>query len=90
MAIALHQQGIRISVVNPRPVRNLAKVLSQIAKTDAIDARLIAKYGEVVQPPATVFASSAERELKTWVTRRLQLIEMASSEKNRRKQSRTD
>lgn len=86
MAIALHQQGIRISVVNPRPVRNLAKALSQIAKTDAIDAQLIAKYGEVIQPAATVFASSADRELKTWVTRRLQLVEMASSEKNRRKQ----
>lgn len=86
MAIALHQQGIRISVVNPRPVRNLAKAMSQIAKTDAIDARIIAKYGEVVQPPATVFASRAEQELKTWVTRRLQLVEMASSEKNRRKQ----
>ena len=74
MAIALHQQGIRISVVNPRPVRNLAKALSQIAKTDAIDAQLIAKYGEVIQPAATVFASSADRELKTWVTRRLQLV----------------
>lgn len=84
MALKLHQQGIRVSVVNPRPVRDLARALSKLAKTDPIDAYVIAKYGEVTEPAATVFASEAESELKRWVTRRQQLVEILSAEKNRR------
>ena len=84
MALRLHQHGIRVSVVNPRPVRDLARALSKLAKTDPIDAYVIAKYGEVTEPAATVFASAAESELKQWVTRRQQLVEILSAEKNRR------
>lgn len=84
MAVTLHQRGVRVSVVNPRPVRDLAKALSKLAKTDPIDAYVIAKYGEVTEPAATVFASEAERELKQWVHRRQQLVEILSAEKNRR------
>lgn len=86
MALALHQQAIRVSVVNPRPVRDLAKGFGELAKTDAIDARMIAKYGATVEPKATVFATEIERELKSWLTRRQQLVEMMSMEKNRRHQ----
>lgn len=85
MAIAFHQAGLRVSVVNPRPVRDLAKGMGKLAKTDAIDARMIATYGAVTQPAATVFASEAAAELKARVTRRQQLVEMLSAEKNRRK-----
>ena len=88
MALSLAQQGIRVSIVNPRPVRDLAKGLGQLAKTDAIDARMIAKYGAVVEPEVTHFAHAAERELKAWLTRRQQLVEMLSAEKNRRHQTR--
>lgn len=84
MALSLHQLGFRVSVVNPRPVRDLARALSKMAKTDPIDAYVIAKYGDVKKPAATVFASEAESQLKQWVTRRQQLVEMLSSEKNRR------
>lgn len=87
MAIALHSQGYPVSVVNPRPVRDLAKGLGKVAKTDKIDARMIATYGEIVQPDATVFASETEQEMKAWLQRRQQLIEMMSAEKNRRHQS---
>lgn len=84
LALALNRRGLRVSVVNPRPVRDLAKALSKLAKTDPIDAYVIARYGEVTEPAATVFASEAENELKQWVTRRQQLVEILSAEKNRR------
>ena len=84
MAQRLNDAGIRVSVVNPRPVRDLARALSKLAKTDPIDAYVIAKYGEVAEPAATVFASKIAKELKGWVTRRQQLVEIISSEKNRR------
>lgn len=84
MALRLHQLGVRVSIVNPRPVRDLAKALSKLAKTDPIDAYVIAKYGAVIEPAATVFASEAESELKQWVSRRQQLVEIVSAEKNRR------
>lgn len=86
MALSLHQQGFRISVVNPRPVRDFAKAMDKLAKTDAIDAQVIAHYGEVRVPKATTFASQADSDLKSWVNRRQQLVEMLSAEKNRRKQ----
>ncbi len=84
MARELHTIGIRISIVNPRPVRDLAKALGTLAKTDALDAQMLSKYGEVVQPAATVFANENEVEMKGWVRRRQQLVEMLSAEKNRR------
>jgi transposase len=87
MASSLAKQDIRVSIANPRPVRDLAKGLGQLAKTDAIDARMIAKYGEVVKPEATHFAHETEQELKAWLTRRQQLVEMLSAEKNRRHQT---
>ena len=86
MAYCLHQKGLRVSVVNPRPVRDLAKGLNKLAKTDAIDAWAIAQYGLIVQPAATVFASALEQDLKSLVTRRTQLVEIMSAEKNRAKQ----
>lgn len=88
MALALSQQGFRVSVVNPRPVRDFAKAMDKLAKTDAIDAQVIAHYGKVRVPKATTFASQMESELKSWVTRRQQLVEMLSAEKNRRQQVR--
>ena len=84
MALRLHQLGLRVSVVNPRPVRDLARALSKLAKTDPIDAYVIAKYGDVTEPVATVFVSEAQSELKQWVSRRQQLVEILSAEKNRR------
>jgi transposase len=83
MARRLQQLGIHISVVNPRPVRDLARALSKLAKTDPIDAYVIAKYGEVTAPEPTVFASALEEELKQWVARRQQIVEILSAEKNR-------
>lgn len=88
MAQAIDQVQVPVSIVNPRAVRDLAKGLGQLAKTDAIDARIIARYGEVVKPPATVFASESSQALKHWIARRAQLTEIVAAEKTRRKQTR--
>lgn len=88
MALQLHQAGLPVSIVNPRPVRDLAKGLGKLAKTDTLDAEMIAQYGAITQPEATVFAAAHEEELKGWVTRRQQLVEILTAEKNRRHQLR--
>ncbi|MEO0769856.1 MAG: IS110 family transposase [Cyanobacteria bacterium J06649_4] len=88
MACAIDEAGVAVSIVNPRAVRDLAKGLGMLAKTDAIDARVIARYGEVVEPPRTVFASESSQALKAWIGRRRQLSEMLAAEKTRRKQAR--
>ncbi|MEM7769239.1 MAG: IS110 family transposase [Cyanobacteria bacterium P01_A01_bin.37] len=84
MARTLDASGVRMSVVNPRPVRDIAKGLGTLAKTDALDAQMIARYGEIVEPAQTVFASEVDEELKAHITRRQQLVEMMTAEKNRR------
>lgn len=86
MATTLAAHGCRVSVVNPRQVRDFAKASGILAKTDAIDARVIARFGRLLQPPATVFASEAAQQLQDWLRRRSHLVEILSGEKNRRQQ----
>jgi transposase len=86
VATTLDAHGCRVSVVNPRPVRDFAKASGILAKTDAIDAKVIACFGRLLQPSATVFASEAAQQLQDWVRRRSQLVEMLSGEKNRLQQ----
>ena len=86
VATTLAAHGCRMSVVNPRQVRDFAKASGILAKTDALDARVIARFGRLLQPPATVFASEAAQQLQDWVRRRQQLVEMLSGEKNRLQQ----
>jgi transposase len=86
VATTLAAHGCRVSVVNPRQVRDFAKASGILAKTDAIDARVIARFGSLLQPPATVFASESAQQLQDWVRRRQQLVEMLSGEKNRLQQ----
>ena len=86
MASTLAAYGCRVSVVNPRQVRDFAKASGILAKTDALDAQVIARFGCLLQPPATVFASESAQQLQDWVRRRQQLVEMLSGEKNRLQQ----
>ena len=86
MALQIHHSGMTVSIVNPRPVRDLARGLGKLAKTDTLDAEMIARYGAITEPAATVFASASEEELKHWITRRKQLVEALTAEKNRRNQ----
>lgn len=86
MTTTLAAHGCRVSVVNPRQVRDFAKASGILAKTDALDAQVIARFGGLLRPPATVFASESAQQLQDWVRRRQQLVEMLSGEKNRLQQ----
>ena len=74
-----------IVVVNPRQVRNYAKALGKLAKTDMIDARVIAEFAHNVKPDVRPLPDDHSMALKAIVLRRRQLIEMLVSEQNRLK-----
>jgi transposase len=80
---ALLAAGLPATVVNPRQVRDFARATGQLAKTDAIDARVLAHFGEAVRPELRPLPDEATRELAALVARRRQLIEMLTAEKNR-------
>lgn len=75
--------GLPIAVVNPTRVRALAKATGKLAKTDVIDARLIAEYAFKIQPPVLAPKEDREIRLEELVTRREQLVEMCVAEQNR-------
>lgn len=66
----LHQHNIAVAVVNPRRVRAFAARIGKGAKTDPIDPRVIAYYGQVVQPAVQVFRSEDEKKLQSVIDRR--------------------
>jgi transposase len=82
----LTEAGIAASPVNPRQIRNFAKAKGVLAKTDTIDAQVIAQYASVMQPQAQAFPDT--QELKEMIARRSQIIEMLTAEKNRLKTAR--
>lgn len=75
--------GLPVVVVNPTRVRRLAEALGIIAKTDAIDAYVIARFAAIVRPPVREPQSAEQQHLNALVTRRRQLLEMRTAEKNR-------
>jgi len=80
---ALAAAGLRTVVVNPRQVRQFAGATGRLAKTDAIDAQVLAQFGEAVRPEIRPLPGATTRELSALVNRRRQLIEMLTAEKNR-------
>lgn len=72
-----------VVVVNPTRVRNFARAKGQLAKTDKIDARMIAAFAEAIRPDVRTLADEDQQLIKALVTRRRQLIEMQTAEKNR-------
>jgi transposase len=74
-----------IVVVNPRQVRQFAQAIGRLAKTDAIDAHLLAHFGEAIRPEIRPLPDAAQRELEALVTRRRQLVDMRSAEQKRKK-----
>ena len=81
---ALMQAGLRVAVVNPRQVRSFARAVGKLAKTDPIDAQILAHFAEAVQPPVRLIADQQLTEIGQLVTRRRQLVEMMIAEQNRR------
>lgn len=81
---ALQAAGLPVVVINPRQVRDFAKALGQLAKTDRLDARVLAHFAAVIKPPLRPIKSAEELELAALLGRRTQLVEMLTAEKNRR------
>src|SRR5512137_1462554 len=75
--------GLPVAVVNPTRVRRFAQALGQVAKTDRIDARMIAHFASVARPPCHTLQSEEEQNLAGLIDRRRQVIVMLSAEKNR-------
>jgi transposase len=87
---ALHAVSLPVVVVNPRQVRDFAKALGQLAKTDRLDARVLAHFAAAIKPPLRPIKSKEEQELDALTGRRGQLIEILTDEKNRRASAATD
>ena len=83
LADALSAAGCKVAVVNPRQVRDFARALAILAKTDRIDARVISRYAEAVRPPVRERKSPKERELAALVARRGQLMGHLTAANNR-------
>jgi transposase len=75
--------GLPVSVVNPTRVRDFARAMGQLAKTDVIDAGMIAHFAQVARPPLYRLQSEAAQYLSALVTRRAQMVAMLTAEKNR-------
>ena len=85
VAGALCAAGLPLAVVNPRQVRAFARATGRLAKTDALDAAVIAHFAEAVRPEARPVPDAQAQALGELVTRRRQIVEMMTAERNRRK-----
>ena len=84
LVAALSTAGLPVVVVNPRQVRDFARALGKLAKTDAIDAGVLAQFGEAVRPEPRGVPDELTQELQGWLARRRQVLEMIGAEEQRR------
>lgn len=80
---ALYEAQLPFARVHPGRVREFARSIGLLAKTDRLDARLLARYAAAIKPPVTQLPSEEEQQLSALMTRRRQVIDMATAEKNR-------
>lgn len=80
---ALVAAGLPVHVVNPRQVREFARATGRLAKTDTLDARILAQFAEALRPAPRALPDEATQALSAVLTRRRQLLEMLTAEKNR-------
>ena len=83
LAAALASSRLPVAVVNPRQVRDFARATGKLAKTDRLDAQLLALFAERVRPAPRSLPDATARELEALVARRRQLVEMRTMEANR-------
>ncbi|NRR34418.1 IS110 family transposase [Oxalobacteraceae bacterium] len=81
---AMATAKLRVVVVNPRQARDFAKALGILAKTDGVDAHVLARFAEAVKPELRPLKSADVMALEAILTRRRQLVEMLTAEQNRR------
>jgi transposase len=80
---ALASAELPVVVVNPRQVRDFAKATGQLAKTDSIDARVLARFAQAVRPAVRPLPNEITLELRALIARRRQITEMIVAERNR-------
>jgi transposase len=83
LALELEEHGVPYRIVNPRQVREFARSMGKLAKTDRIDALMLARWAESAKPEPKALPDPARRELRALVMRRAQLIEAKVAEENR-------
>ena len=83
VAAAVAGREIAVAVVNPRQVRDFAKATGVLAKTDRIDARVLARFAEAVRPEPRPLPTAEAKELEEFLGRRRQIVDMLTMEKNR-------
>lgn len=83
LAAALAAAGLPVAVVNPRQIRDFARATGKLAKTDAIDAQVIAHFAAAVKLTPRPLRDAEAREFSALLTRRRQVLEMMTAEKNR-------
>lgn len=88
IATALTVAGWPVAVVNPRQVRDFAKAAGLLAKTDALDARVLALFAARMQPTPRPLVDELQADLIAFVTRRRQLVDMLTAERHRLAQAR--
>ncbi len=89
-ASSLMAVGLAVAVVNPRQVRDFAKSTGRLAKTDSLDAQVIAHFAEAVQPTPRPGVDDQTQRVAAVLTRRRQLIEMLTAEHNRLRSTRAE
>ena len=90
LAAALQADRMPVVVINPRQVRDFARATGALAKTDTMDARILALFGARVKPEIRPLPDKNARDMRSLLTRRRQLVEMLTSEHNRLFQTRED
>ncbi len=83
VASALAEASLPVAVVNPRHVRDFAKATGRLAKTDRLDAAVLAHFAKAVRPKIRSIVDVEQRRLSDLVTRRRQIIDMLVGEKQR-------
>lgn len=83
LASRLQNVGLPTAVVNPRRIRDFARATGQLAKTDKLDAKIIAQYAAILKPSPQNAVDELIRKLKSLVVRRRQLVNMRTAESNR-------
>jgi transposase len=90
VAAALASAGLPLSMVNPRQVRDFARATGRLAKTDRLDAQVLAHFAEAVRPTPYPLPDAQTQELTALLTRRHQVVEMLTAEKNRLRATRSE
>lgn len=88
LVAALDEAGLPVVVLNPRQARDFAKSLNQLAKTDSLDAAVLARFGYALDPEPSTIPSQETMRFQALLARRGQLVQMRTAESNRLKQAR--